>query len=81
MAKVSRFATLNEYPNDSVEGMDLQHLLHPSTNLALHQKQRVRGTVSGCELQRRWLVQEGSNGWVRLQHHERHRSGGLHQTR
>ena len=39
MAKVSRFATHNEYPNDSVEGMDLQHLLHPSTNLALHQKQ------------------------------------------
>ena len=39
MANISRFATHNEYPNDSVEGMDLQHLLHPSTNLALHQQQ------------------------------------------
>lgn len=38
MANIPRFATHNEYPNDSVEGMDLQHLLHPSTNLAQHQQ-------------------------------------------
>jgi len=38
MANIPRFATHNEYPNDSIEGMDLQHLLHPSTNLAQHQQ-------------------------------------------
>ncbi len=39
MAEISKFATHNEYPDDSIEGMDLQHLLHPSTNLAQHQQQ------------------------------------------
>ncbi len=39
MTHVSKFATHNEYPNDSIEGKDLQHLLHPSTNLAQHQQQ------------------------------------------
>jgi Adenosylmethionine-8-amino-7-oxononanoate aminotransferase len=39
MTELSKFATHNEYPNDSIEGMDLQHLLHPSTNLAQHQQQ------------------------------------------
>ena len=38
MTNIPRFATHNEYPNDSIEGMDLQHLLHPSTNLAQHQQ-------------------------------------------
>ena len=38
MAEISRFATHNEYPDHSVEGMDLRHLLHPSTNLAQHQQ-------------------------------------------
>ena len=39
MTELSKFATHNEYPNDSIEGMYLQHLLHPSTNLAQHQQQ------------------------------------------
>lgn len=39
MTELSKFATHNEYPNESIEGMDLQHLLHPSTNLAQHQQQ------------------------------------------
>ncbi|HCG69992.1 MAG TPA: hypothetical protein DE147_06005, partial [Gammaproteobacteria bacterium] len=39
MVEISRFATHNEYPVDSIEGMDLQHLLHPSTNLAQHHQQ------------------------------------------
>ena len=39
MTEISRFATHNEYPDQSVEGMDLRHLLHPSTNLAQHQQQ------------------------------------------
>jgi 4-aminobutyrate--pyruvate transaminase len=39
MTELSKFATHNEYPKDSIEGMDLQHLLHPSTNLAQHQQQ------------------------------------------
>jgi len=39
MTEISKFATHNEYPDDSIEGMDLQHLLHPSTNLAQHQQQ------------------------------------------
>jgi 4-aminobutyrate--pyruvate transaminase len=38
MAEISRFATHNEYPDHSVEGMDLRHMLHPSTNLAQHQQ-------------------------------------------
>ena len=38
MANIPRFATHNEYPNDTIEGKDLQHLLHPSTNLAQHQQ-------------------------------------------
>lgn len=38
MADVSKFSTHNEYANDSIEGMDLRHLLHPSTNLAQHQQ-------------------------------------------
>ena len=38
MTEISRFATHNEYPDQSVEGMDLRHLLHPSTNLAQHQQ-------------------------------------------
>jgi 4-aminobutyrate--pyruvate transaminase len=38
MVEISRYATHNEYPSDTVEGMDLQHLLHPSTNLAQHQQ-------------------------------------------
>ena len=38
MTDISRFATHNEYPDHSVEGMDLRHLLHPSTNLAQHQQ-------------------------------------------
>jgi len=39
MTEFSKFASHNEYPSDSIEGMDLQHLLHPSTNLAQHQQQ------------------------------------------
>lgn len=38
MDEMSRFATHNEYPSDSIEGMDLRHMLHPSTNIAQHQK-------------------------------------------
>ena len=38
MVEISRYATHNEYPSVTVEGMDLQHLLHPSTNLAQHQQ-------------------------------------------
>ena len=49
MANIPRFATHNEYPNDSIEGMDLQHLLHPSTNLAQHQQHGP-----GCTGECRW---------------------------
>ena len=38
MADISRYATHNEYPNNTVEGRDLRHMLHPSTNLAQHQQ-------------------------------------------